>query len=108
MRLRGRRHWTEVVDVKSVEYHTSGPNTGGVKSTTALHSGISASVQPASNADVIRHGLSTDRPVYWVRFYESAPRMGDHVIWQGQTYKVESVSTGQDVDTQLLVSLGAS
>lgn len=108
MRLRGRRHWTEVVDVKSVEYHTSGPSTGGVKSTTALHTGIIASVQPASNADVISHGLSTDRPVYWVRFAESSPVVGDHVIWEGQSYKVETVSTGNNVDTQLLVSLGAN
>lgn len=108
MRLRGRRHWTETVDVLSAVQVTSGPGTGGVASTSVLHSGITASVQPASNADVIRHGLETDSPVYWVRFAESPPVLGDYVVWQGDRYRVATVSSGQNIDTQLLVKLDST
>lgn len=105
MRLRGRRHWTETITVLSVTHVTSGPNTGEI-TTTTLHSDITASVQPASNADVIRHGLDTNQPVYWVRFAESPPRKGDHITWRGSTYTVAEVSEGNDVDTQCLARLG--
>lgn len=104
MRPRGRRHWTETIDVLSVTHVTSGPNTGDIV-TTPLHEGIQASVQPASNADAIRHGLDTDRPIYWVRFAESPPKKGDQVTWRGLTYVVAEVSEGADVDTQLLARL---
>lgn len=107
MRLRGRRHWTETITVLSVTHVTSGPNTGET-TTTTLHEGIRASVQPASNADVIRHGLDTNQPVYWVRYAESPPEKGDHITWRGQTYTVAEVSEGNDVDTQCLARLGAS
>lgn len=108
MRPRGRRHWTETITVSSVTHVTSGPNTGDVE-VTPLHEGIRASVQPASNADAIRHGLDTDRPIFWVRFAESPPKKGDQVLWRGLTYAVAEVSEGADVDTQLLVRLdGAS
>ena len=104
MRLRGRRHWTETIDVHTVTHVTSGPNTGDTV-ITPLHTGIAASVQPASNAEAIRHGLDTDRPIYWVRFAESPPAMGDQVTWRGAAYRVVMVSEGAGVDTQLLIRL---
>lgn len=107
MRPRGRRHWTETIDVLSVTHVTSGPNTGETV-TTPLHEGIQASVQPASNADAIRHGLDTDRPIFWVRFAESPPKKGDQVVWRGRTYTVAEVSEGQDIDMQLLMRLDGS
>lgn len=107
MRLSGRRHWTELITVNTVTQVTSGPNTGET-TIEALHEDIQASVQPASNADAIRHGLDTDRPIYWVRFAESPPSKGDQVVWRSKTYVVAEVSEGQDVDTQLLVRLDGS
>lgn len=107
MRLRGRRHWTERVTVLSVTHVTSGPNTGET-TTTVLHDNIRASVQPASNADVIRHGLDTNQPVYWVRFAESRPEKGDQIVWRDETYAVAEVSEGADIDTQLLARLGGA
>lgn len=104
MRPSGRRHWTETVTVNTVTQVTSGPNTGET-TITPLHEGITASVQPASNAEVIRHGLDTDRPVYWVRFAESPPVMGDQLVWRNRSYEVVEVSEGANVDTQLLVRL---
>jgi hypothetical protein len=102
VRPRGRRHWTETVDVNTVTRVTSGPDTGA-ETETPLHVGVKASVQPVSDAEAIRHGLDTSTPTYWVRFAESPPRVGDHVIWRGETHVVAMVSEGQDVDTQLLV-----
>ena len=104
MRLRGRRHWTETITVLSVEEVTSGPDTGAT-TFTALHENIRASVQPASNADVIRHGLDTDRPVYWVRFAEGPPVKGDRIVWAGRSYAVAEVSAAPGIDTQCLARL---
>ena len=105
MRLLGRRHWTEVVTVHTVTHVTSGRGAGG-KSRSVLHHDIRASVQPASNADALRHGLTTDQPTYWVRFAEAAPRVADEVVWRGDSYRVAAVSGGPNIDTELLVTLG--
>lgn len=102
MRLRGRRHWTETVTVRAVTHTTSGPNTGA-ETTTTLHANIRASVQPVSNAEALRHGIATDQPAYWVRFAESPPGTADRITWRGQTYRVQAVSEGNDIDTQLLM-----
>lgn len=107
MRLRGRRHWTETITVLSVTHVTSGPNTGDT-TTAILHENIRASVQPASNAEVIRHGLSTDSPTFWARFAESPPVVGDRVEWRDGAYRVVAVSEGNDVDTQLMMQLDGS
>lgn len=104
MRLRGRRHWRETITVHSVTHTTSGPNTGAT-TTTLLHHDISADVQPVSNAEVLRHGLTLDRPTYYVRFAESPPAIGDRITWRHRTYRVASVSEGNDIDTQLLIQL---
>jgi len=91
----------------SVTHVTSGPNTGDT-TTTALHEDIRASVQPASNATAIRHGLDTDQPIFWVRFAESPPEKGDRVVWRDGTYVVVEVSEASAVDTELLVRLDGS
>jgi len=95
------------VTVRAVTEVTSGPHTGE-RTTSALHENIRASVQPASNAEAIRHGLTTDRPVFWARFAESPPKVGDQVVWRGRAYRVESVSEGEGIDTQVLMRLDGS
>lgn len=107
MRPRGRRHWTETITVQTITHITSGPNTGDTTATT-LHEDITASVQPASNADAIRHGLDTDQPIFWVRFAESPPKKGDRVLWRDESYVVVEVSEASGVDTELLVRLDGS
>src|SRR5690625_130050 len=101
MRLRGRRHRTETVSSVTVT-----PGTGrhtGAKTAAVTHENVRASVQPVGAPEVLEHGLTTDRPVFWIRFRPGPPVIGDTVKWRGESYRVVSISEGESIDTQLLV-----
>lgn len=102
MRIPGRRHWTESVDLYTVASITSGPQTGA-ETWTLLEADQLASVQPVSDAEAIKHGLETDVPMYWVRHNGPDQQIGDGVVWQGKRYHVATASIGNDLDVQLLV-----
>lgn len=104
MRVPGRRHWTETVALYSVTETTSGRDTGK-RTRTLKESDITATVQPVSDADLIRHGLSTNQPVYWLRIHGPDLEVGDEVLWDGHYYAIRNVSEAPDIDVQGMMEL---
>lgn len=105
MRVPGRRHWTEEVSPFTVEAVTSGPQTGSEAWLPIDGAPYQASVQPVSNAELIRHGLETSVPTYWVRYRGPALRVGDGIEYAGRRWRVASASVGENLDVQLMVRL---
>lgn len=102
MRVPGRRHWTETVELFTVAKVTSGPDTGA-ETWIAVSDPLPATVQPVSDAEALRHGLTTDLPLYWVRYEGDPVRVGDGVRWNGAEYRVEAISRAPGIDTQLMI-----
>lgn len=103
MLIPGTFHWTEQITIYSVEHVTSGPNTGDTTRTLEL-SDAQCTVQPASNAELLRHGLDTSRPTYWVRTRpDYVPALKDEVVWRDETYTVVGLSEGLDIDVQFFM-----
>lgn len=105
MNVRGRRHWTERVTFHEVTRVTSGPDTGAEAWSPLVSDPVQATVQPVSNAEAIRHGITTDQPLYWLRVEGIALRVGDGVMWNGQRYKIITLSRAPDIDTQAMMEL---
>lgn len=104
MRIPGRRHWTESVDLYRTARTTSGRDTGR-RTRTLVKGDVACSVQPVSNAEMLRHGIETSNPVFWCRYAGDPLDINDEVDWNGFTYSVVSLSRGQDVDVQLMMEL---
>lgn len=105
MLIPGTYHWTEEISVYSVVDGT-GPDTGTIVRKLELNN-VQCTVQPASDAELIRHGLDTSLPTFWVRMRASTytPELHDEVHWRGDLHEIVSRSEGLDIDVQFFMRL---
>lgn len=102
MRVPGRRHWTETVALYSVTETSSGRGTGA-RTRSLIESDVTATVQPVSDAELIRHGITTNAPVYWLRVQGPKLATGYEVLWDGHYYRILNISQGNDIDVQVMM-----